>query len=120
MGRELKRVPLDFDWPMQKTWPGFQNPWYKYTEDSKTANTMYEAWQEVPPPTGEGWQLWETVSDGSPISPVFPTKEAFIEYLVSEGYSRGAATAFCEDGWAPSAVFVGGKFYNDIEGADKE
>lgn len=26
MGRELKRVPLDFDWPLQKVWSGFRNP----------------------------------------------------------------------------------------------
>lgn len=27
------------------------------------------------PPTGEGFQLWETVSEGSPISPVFESLE---------------------------------------------
>lgn len=30
MGRELKRVPLDFDWPLKKIWEGFLNPYYKY------------------------------------------------------------------------------------------
>ena len=29
MGREIKRVPLDFDWPLNKTWEGFLNPHYK-------------------------------------------------------------------------------------------
>jgi ribonuclease R len=28
MGRELKRVPLDFDWPLNKIWDGFKNPHY--------------------------------------------------------------------------------------------
>ena len=28
MGRELKRVPLDFQWPMNKPWSGFLNPHY--------------------------------------------------------------------------------------------
>lgn len=23
MGREIKRVPLDFDWPIEKVWPGY-------------------------------------------------------------------------------------------------
>lgn len=27
MGRTLKRVPLDFDWPMNVTWKGFINPY---------------------------------------------------------------------------------------------
>ncbi|MBK8773043.1 MAG: hypothetical protein IPM06_21795 [Rhizobiales bacterium] len=28
MGRELKRVPLDFQWPMDKPWSGYLNPHY--------------------------------------------------------------------------------------------
>lgn len=28
MGRELRRVPLDFDWPLNKPWKGFLNPFY--------------------------------------------------------------------------------------------
>lgn len=35
----------------------------------------YEQWQEYEPPEGPGWQMWETVSEGSPISPVFETPE---------------------------------------------
>ena len=27
MGRELKRVPMDFDWPMNQIWKGFVNPY---------------------------------------------------------------------------------------------
>jgi hypothetical protein len=75
----------------------------------------YDAWEEEPPPEGEGWQLWETVSEGSPISPVFPTKETFIDYLVGQGYSREAAINFSESGWAPTLVQTGGKFLKDIE-----
>jgi hypothetical protein len=29
-------------------------------------------WKGAEPPTGEGYQLWETISEGSPITPVFP------------------------------------------------
>lgn len=32
------------------------------------------------PPAGDGWQLWETTSEGSPISPVFPTAEELAEW----------------------------------------
>ena len=28
MGRELKRVPLDFKWPENKPWEGYLNPHY--------------------------------------------------------------------------------------------
>ena len=34
MGRELKRVPLDFDWPLNKPWEGFVNPHYTAVECS--------------------------------------------------------------------------------------
>lgn len=40
----------------------------------------YEAWKEEEPPKGPGWQLWETCSEGSPISPVFETAEALADW----------------------------------------
>lgn len=30
MGREIKRVVKDFNWPLKKVWNGYLNPWYKY------------------------------------------------------------------------------------------
>jgi hypothetical protein len=35
----------------------------------------YKKWHSYEPPTGDGYQLWETVSEGSPITPVFETME---------------------------------------------
>ncbi|MDQ5938848.1 MAG: hypothetical protein QG642_538 [Patescibacteria group bacterium] len=35
----------------------------------------YKKWREYEPPTGSGYQLWETCSEGSPISPVFASAE---------------------------------------------
>jgi hypothetical protein len=46
---------------------------------------LCEAWEQTEPPAGEGWQVWETVSEGSPITPVLPTREALVDYLVEEG-----------------------------------
>jgi hypothetical protein len=34
-----------------------------------------DAWEKTEPPVGEGWQLWETTTEGSPKSPVFRTAE---------------------------------------------
>lgn len=83
---------------------------------SSEAQEAYENWKETEPPEGEGWQVWETVSEGSPITPVFATADALIEYLVKDGYSREAATKFVkETQWTMSAVMTGGKFYRDIE-----
>ena len=30
MGRELKRVPLDFDWPLKEVWKGYIEPWQEF------------------------------------------------------------------------------------------
>lgn len=84
------------------------------------AQPQYEAahneWQETEPPSGEGWQLWENVSEGSPISPVFEVPEGLINWLVAEGYSWEAAENFVHGpGWAPSAIVAGGAMYKDIE-----
>lgn len=68
-----------------------------------------EAWQPVEPPTGDGWQLWETVSEGSPVSPVFADADGLIAWLISDqDYSPQAARAFVQQGWVPSMVGVEG------------
>lgn len=38
MGRTLKRVPLDFDWPLKKTWGGYLNPFYAQSVDCQVCD----------------------------------------------------------------------------------
>jgi hypothetical protein len=72
-----------------------------------------EAWEGAGPPEGEGWQLWETVSEGSPVSPVFATPEELATWM-SDDQARDAhswvpyptALAFIREGWAPSLVMT--------------
>lgn len=197
MGREIKRVPIDFDWPLNERWSGFLSPdefhfptcsacaGDGYGREAKAiANTFYahmiggpyadalawcdklgqaevdnlvsrgrlmhnshvaaevndaqrrggfgphdainrmilvefrcnqlgivvecptcngmgdmatneqraeaDAWEREEPPAGEGWQLWETVSEGSPISPVFDTPEGLAGWMSSPAYRWGA------------------------------
>ena len=86
----------------------------------------YEQWERVEPPTGEGYQLWETVSEGSPISPVFSTPEALADWLTfnpeyqwrrnDEGTTREQWLAFIKGpGWALSGVSVGGQFMTGVQ-----
>lgn len=72
-----------------------------------------EAWEPTEPPKGSGWQLWELVSEGSPISPVFPTSEGLAQWLTTDSARWGAmrqpmtieqARGFVEAGWAPSMI----------------
>jgi hypothetical protein len=78
------------------------------TEDNGCPEpTAYE------PPEGEGYQMWEDTSEGSPISPVFETPEELAQWLAkSDASSFGSSTATYEQwlgmikgpAWAPSLV----------------
>jgi len=79
------------------------------------------------------WQAYETVSEGTPVSPAFATPEELIEYLVAngdfrdqarrergsgtkQGYSLAAAEAFVRGGLAPSMIVANGKCHEGAEG----
>lgn len=86
---------------------------------SPEAKHAYESWEPTEPPVGKGWQFWETVTEGSPQSPVFATPIGLENWLVEDqGYSREGARAFVESGWVPSMVITGdGKFLVGVESA---
>ena len=52
-----------------------------------------------------GYQIYETVSEGTPVSPVFETLADMEAWLVGHGYSSKAASAFCKQGWVPSMIY---------------
>ena len=52
-----------------------------------------EEWIKTEPPTGDGYQLWETTSEGSPVSPVFATIEELCEWCADHATVFGRATA---------------------------
>jgi hypothetical protein len=98
MGREVRRVPS-----------GWEHP--------KDASGTYTP-LDCPPWTAEDathFQLYETVTEGTPLSPVFATTAELVEHLVTHGdgwdrpVSRAAAEAFVRTGWVPSMVFVPGR-----------
>lgn len=86
-----------------------------------------DAWNEAPneePPTGEGWQLWETVSEGSPISPVFATPEELATWMTGPDYAKwrhggelsyDSALKFVHAGWSPSFVMSAQGFQSGEE-----
>lgn|SRR3990167_6789817 len=196
MGRKLIRVPLDFDWPLNKTWEGYLNPHFRKCPDCQNGSTVamdrlsdlvnllmlsgsdsldgkchpyfneaplyatqglvpspdmaelttalagrapagrmghdtsdkwsatkkiikaaklpkdwgtcktcaghcvdpavkvaYDAWKETKPPKGKGFQLWETTSEGSPISPVFKTLDELCEWCAGNASTFGSSKA---------------------------
>ncbi|MGH8877193.1 MAG: hypothetical protein ACRD0P_07630 [Stackebrandtia sp.] len=76
------------------------------TDEQRAA---YEAWEPTDPPNGEGWQLWETVSEGSPISPAFADADALAAWMSHPDRGRNwvpesVAAKFIAEGWAPTAA----------------
>ena len=101
---------------LKKTWgtcpkcKGEGSVWDKPQNKARAAR-----WRRKEPPKGKGWQLWETVSEGSPISPVFAAPEALADWLVTNpdykwrrndaGTTREQWLRFiCGPGWAPSMI----------------
>jgi hypothetical protein len=77
---------------------------------------LAENFEDIEPPEGNGYQLWETTSEGSPVSPVFKTPEELARWLCDNNASSfGEQTESYEtwlkfvskDGWAVSMVHDG-------------
>lgn len=64
-----------------------------YLWPSKKIEEAYEAWRPTEPPAGDGYQLWETTSEGSPVSPVFETLGELCEWCSGNATTFGSCTA---------------------------
>jgi hypothetical protein len=78
---------------------------------SPEAKKAYEDWQSYEPPAGAGYQIWETVSEGSPISPVFETARDLAAHMAMTKWGADKGTPFETwmkfiegPGWAPSGI----------------
>lgn len=78
---------------------------------SPEAKQQAEDWQRSEPPTGDGFQMWETVSEGSPISPVFATAEELAQWLADRPWGADKGTSYEQwlsfingTGWAPTLI----------------
>ena len=81
---------------------------------SEAIKKQHKDWKQTEPPTGEAYQLWQTTSEGSPISPPFATPEELADWLCVPGHgwwdndkdtTRDQWLAFIRGpGWAPFMV----------------
>jgi hypothetical protein len=87
---------------------------------------LHEDWKWVEPPEGDGYQLWSTTTEGTPMSPVFESPEQLATWLFeNEASSFGSSTATYEQwlnfirgpGWAPSAILSDGKMQSGVDAA---
>ncbi len=124
MGREVRRVPKDWEHPRRDN--GTYQP--LYDEDYKTAcaewkerfakhpesseAAKYEYWDWDGPPPAESyhrpkwtdaerthWQMYETVSEGTPLSPVMESPEALARWLADHGGDAGFGTTCTYEQW---------------------
>lgn len=66
------------------------------TWPSPEVQEAYKAWTSTEPPIGEGFQLWETTSEGSPDSPVFGTMEELCVWCADNATTFGSYKASAE------------------------
>lgn len=149
MGREIRRVPADWQHPKVEEYvpsrdPSRESSWVEtdnyrplYDKDYASAAEEWLAefdqwragthphqdpdtpyfWDYDTPPNEEHYrtrkwtdeeathyQIYETVTEGMPVSPVFATLPELVEWCVGQGYSRYAAEKFAEHGWVPSMI----------------
>jgi len=153
MGREIRRVPPDwehpkhpkftkeqakYDWQQDSYYPLYDNDyqtacekWYREALNFKPTDicNWYHEWAGDPPDEkyyrNRKWtkeeatyyQVYETVSEGTPVTPAFATKEELIQYLVengdywdqkrgSGGWERKNAEHFVGSEYAPSMIMI--------------
>lgn len=144
MGREVRMVPPNWNHPLDpmngrfrpmfdQTYESARDQWLSGIAAHKPEECDgldYWEWSGNPPDRGmyRPWndaeatwvQVWETVTEGTPVTPPFPTREQLVDHLVmngddwdqkrgARGWDRKQAEAFVAEGWAPSMMIVGGK-----------
>lgn len=135
MSREVRRAHKKFKFQIGETWWGYLLPALycqcsEEDEDCPVCDGEHSVQPVVEPPTypydytftyGEedyGWQMWQTVSEGGPISIVCDSPEELAHWLEDNNApSFGYDTATYEQwlrmikgpGWAISAVRIPGK-----------
>ncbi len=141
MGREVKRVHIDWDMFEREgngTWKGYLLneivcPLCQGTKKNLKGKTCPQCYGEgnvcpnVEPSTGydfektNGYQIWQDVSEGGPVSPVFMKPEDLAKWMVKNDNSVTRDTTY--EGWlkfiesessAPSMVMSGGNMESGV------
>jgi len=137
MGREVRRVPPDWEHP--KNEHGYYIPMFErfpYNE-AEIAEGLREEWLRGDPPhygiscmpnwpeaERTHYQMYESTTEGTPISPVMPTPEALAEWLVANNVGAFASITASYEAWlrvakggyAPDLVIIRGKAITGVEG----
>ena len=148
MGREIRRVPPNWEHPRKEDgrfksllnqdyesaseqWIRGFMAWEKGDDANrgKASCSYYWEWNGGPPDKDDHrpkweqepthYQIYETVSEGTPVSPVFETLGDLVAWLKGQGYSDKAAMEFTKLGHACTMVLIPGKgIYQNIHALD--
>jgi hypothetical protein len=93
------------------------------TWPSDAVREAYEGWEREDPPKGDAYQIWQTVGEGSPISPPFATPEGLAQYMAGRAWGADYGTPYDVwlkfirgPGWAPSAIGMAGNMMTGVAG----
>lgn len=148
MGREVRRVPADWQHPKDPSTghyiplnpPGYEKDAAEFVAmaNEKGLQEAVDYYGQAPDrenympswPDAERTHLmmYEDTSEGTPISPAFATPEELARWLADTGasaFGRSTATyeewlATCRSKWAPSMVVSNGQVFSGVEFAAKE
>lgn len=144
MGREVRKVPADWQHPKDERngsytplYPGERYEESKRDFEQKQADEGLQAaidWCGMPPDINDympNWpeaerthlMMYEDTTEGTPISPAFLTPEELARWLAgnnasalgSDGASYEQWLAMARDGWAPSMAITGGRILSGVE-----
>jgi hypothetical protein len=60
---------------------------------------LAENWESYDPPAGDGYQMWENTSEGSPQSPVFETLDELCEWCTNNASVFGTQNFVSKEKW---------------------
>jgi len=132
MGREIRRVPSSWEHPkdirsnyvplFDQTFADAIWDWYKELvawQVQPRGGFSFEEWVGARPNPGgyrpewsrepSCYQIYENVTEGTPVSPIFMSLDEMYAWLIKRGFSEKTSSKFIETGYAFSMVFVLGK-----------
>lgn len=117
MGREIRQVPMDWQHPKDDRGyiPMHNKDWKTAVEEWEANGCNYEDAPDLAryrPVWGEdvklGFCLYETVSEGKPVSPIFATKDEVIAWCREHKYGAMLIADLIKFDFCFSGVMIGG------------
>lgn len=112
MGREIKRVAADFNWPLNKVWPGFLNPHCKHSHQCPDCKNGYS------PAAAHYFEEWYGNVDFDPVAygsqlmtPEHPTLRAWVERQVDRSIAESKAGTALEYSRENGTTYTGSRCY---------